>query len=107
MNDFKEGLIEALVGTIGAIIFSSVLNSFAQDETIPHNYIWIFTAIGIASTISTLFIFKTAGLLFNIGWIFGAWLLKDAMDTGTFLVFFIAPIGILVLRVILLIKDSN
>ena len=105
MNDFKEGLIGAIVGVVGAIVFSSIANSFAQDETLKDS-IWIFTGIGLASTISTLF-FKTAGLLFNIGWIIGAWLLKDAMDTSTFLTFFIAPIVILALRIYLLVKGSH
>ena len=105
MNDFKEGLIGAIVGIVCAIIFSSIANSFAQDETLKDS-IWIFTGIGLASTISTIFIFKTAGFLFNVGWIIGAWLLKDAMDTNTFLIFFIAPIVILVLRIFFLVKNS-
>ncbi len=107
MNNFKEGFVGAIFGIIGAIVFSAILSSLAQDKTIPHDYIWIFTAIGIASTISTFFIFKTAGFLFNIGWIIGAWLLKDAMDTGTFLVFFVAPIIILIIRIVLLFKSSD
>ncbi|KSV18485.1 hypothetical protein DA01_02955 [Dehalococcoides mccartyi] len=107
MSDFKQGLIEAIVGIVGAIVFSSILNSLAQDKTISHDYFWVFTAIGLASTISTIFVFKTAGFLFNIGWIIGAWLLKDAMDTGTFFVFFIAPIAILLLRIFVLIRNSS
>lgn len=106
MDDFEEGLIGAIVGIVGAIIFSSIASSFAQDEKLKDS-IWIFTAIGLASTISTIFIFKTAGFLFNIGWIIGAWLLKDAVDTSTFLIFFIAPIVILILRIFFLVKNSN
>ena len=106
MQDFKQGLVEAIVGIIGAIVFSAIITQFKQDETIPQNYIWIFTLIGLAGTISTIFIFKTAGFLFNIGWIIGAWILKDAMDTGMFMLFFIAPIVVLVLRIIFLFKSS-
>ena len=106
MNDFKEGLIGAIVGVVGAIMFSSIATSFAQDDKLKDS-IWIFTLIGLAGTISTIFIFKTAGFIFNIGWIIGAWLVKDAMDTSTFLIFFIAPIVILILRIFFLVKNSN
>ena len=59
MNDFKEGLIGAIVGVVGAIMFASIATSFAQDDKLKDS-IWIFTLIGLASTISTIFIFKTA-----------------------------------------------
>ena len=107
MEDFKQGLVEAIVGIIGAIVFSAIITQFKQDQTIPQNYIWVFTLIGLASTISTIFIFKTAGFLFNIGWIVGAWILKDEMDTGMFLLFLIAPIVVMILRIIFLFKSSD
>ncbi|MFZ7132873.1 MAG: hypothetical protein ACOWWR_10985 [Eubacteriales bacterium] len=103
MDNLKEGL----VGIVLSIIFSLILKQFAQDGIIPTNYAWIFTAIGVASAISTLFIFKAAGWTFTIGWLIGAWLLKDAMDTGTFLVYFIAPAIILILKGVFIFKNNN
>lgn len=107
MQDFKNGFIEAISGLIGAIVYSAFLASLSQDKTIPHDYFWVFPLISLAGTISTIFIFKTAGFLFNIGVIVGALLLKDAMDTGTFLLYFGAPLGILVLRIYFLFKPRN
>jgi uncharacterized membrane protein YeaQ/YmgE (transglycosylase-associated protein family) len=107
MADFKQGLVEAIIGVIGSIVYSAIITQFKQNETIPQNYTWTFTIIGLAATVSTIFVFKTAGFLFNVGWIIGAWLLKDAMDMGTFLVFFVAPIIVLIIRVVFLFKSSD
>jgi len=49
--------------------------------------IW-FTVIGLISSIITIYSFQTAGIIFTLGWILGAWLLKNFMSNTDFLVYF-------------------
>ena len=102
---FRQGFQEVIVGIIGGIIFSAILGAFAQDETIPSGTVLLFTLIGLVGTIATINSYRTSGFIFNLGWIAGAWILKDALDTTSFLVYFIAPIVVMIIRIVILIKN--
>lgn len=104
MDDLRVGFGQVAVGIISSIVISAVLSGFAEDGLIPSNMVFLFTFAGFLGAIALMFSFKTAGFLFTIGWIIGAWLLKDMLTTFDFVVYFVAPIIALVLRLILLFK---
>jgi uncharacterized membrane protein YeaQ/YmgE (transglycosylase-associated protein family) len=103
---FQRGMGEAIAGIVGSIILSAILSSFAQDGLIPSNMVFIFTLAGFIGAIALIFSFKTAGFIFILGWTFGAWLLKDMLSTFDFIVYFVAPILALVIRIALSIKKN-
>ena len=107
MDDFKEGIVEVIGGILGSIFYSAALSSLTKDKNVTNEYLWILPFISIAGNISTIFFLKKAGLLFNIGCIVGAWLLRNVMDTGDFILYFFVPIGILIARIYFLFKSNS
>ena len=87
-------------------MFSAILAAFAQDGAIPTGMVLLFTLVGILGTVATIESYRRSGFVFTIGWIVGAWLLKDAMDTAAFLVYFIIPIAVLVARIVALFRNQ-
>ena len=68
--------------------------------------VFLFTFVGFLGAIALMFSFRTAGLIFTLGWIAGAWLLKDMLSPFDFVVYFVAPIVALVARVVLFFKRN-
>ena len=104
MSDFQKGFSEVAIGIIGGIVISTLLSGFAEDELIPSYMVFLFTFVGFLGAIALMFSFKTAGFIFTLGWIVGAWLLKDMLAPFDFVVYLVAPIVALVIRVVLFFK---
>ncbi len=104
MKQILKGFKEVLIGIIGGVLFTVILNAFKECNTLPSNVVIWFTIFGILSAVITMFSFKTAGVIFILGWILGAWLLKSVMEPFDFIVYFWAPVLTLALRVLLLVK---
>ena len=107
MNALPKGLGEAATGIIGGIVISAILSGFAQDGLIPSNMVFLFTLAGFLGAIVLMFSFSTSGIVFTIGWIIGALLLKDMLTTFNFIVYLVAPIAALAIRGVLFIRDSS
>jgi len=101
---FQKGISEAVTGIVGSIIFSILLSSLAEDGLIPSNMVFLFALAGLIGVVVLMFSFATTGILFTLGWIMGAWLLKDMLGTFEFIVYIVAPILALVIRIALSIK---
>ena len=106
MKKLNRGIKEIIVGLVGGLIFSAVLNFFKQSGVIPSNLVIWFTVIGLVSSIITIYSFQTAGVIFTLGWILGAWLLKNFMNNTDFLVYFWAPVATLVFRAYVVIRRT-
>ncbi len=106
MKQFGTGLYEVIAGIILGIAISAILQSFREGNLIPSDMVFLFTAIGFVGSLITLFSFWKTGIVFTLGWILGAWLLKDALSTGDFIIYFVAPIVTLVIRGIVFIKKQ-
>jgi hypothetical protein len=103
MKKFRRGIKEVVVGIVTGILFSIILSFFRNNGLIPSNLVIWFTIIGTVGTIITIFSFRTAGVVFTLGWILGAWLLKEIMTPDDFLLYFWAPVLTLVIRIIVFI----
>ena len=106
MKKLRKGIKEIIAGLVGGLLFSAVLNFFKQSGVIPSNLVIWFTVIGLVSSIITIFSFQTAGVIFTLGWILGAWLLKNFMSNTDFLVYFWAPVATLVFRAYVVIRRT-
>jgi hypothetical protein len=104
VKQFKKGFQEVVVGIIGGVLFSIVLNTFKESNLLPSDVVIWFTVFGVVSAVVTMFSFKTAGVIFTLGWILGAWLLKGVLEPFDFMVYFWAPVLTLVARALLTIK---
>jgi len=106
LNNFKEGFIQVAIGIICSIIISALLRGFAEDELIPSSMVFMFTLAGFLGAIILMLSFKTAGVIFTIGWIVGAFMLKDMLSPFDFVVYLVAPIAALVVRAVLFFKRN-
>ena len=106
MKKLNRGIKEIIVGLVGGLIFCTVLNFFKQSGVIPSNLVIWFTVIGLVSSIITIYSFQTAGIIFTLGWILGAWLLKNFMSNTDFLVYFWAPVATLAFRAYVVIRKT-
>lgn len=107
MSQFKAGMVEVIFGIVGGIVISAVLQSFKESNLIPSDMVLVFTLIGFVGSMATLFSFWKTGIVFTLGWIVGAWLLKDVLSPMDFALYFIAPIAALVIRGVVFIKKTT
>ena len=107
MDDLQRGFGEVATGIIASIIISAVLSGFAEDGLIPSHMVFLFTFGGFLGAIALMFSFAKSGVIFTIGWIVGAFLLKDMLTTPDFVVYLVAPIVALVIRGFSFFKNFN
>jgi len=106
IEKFQEGLARAITEIVVGLIPPIVLSAAFNSELFPSVYIWVFYLIsGVISLIGILDFFKEMsfwGISYIIGWIFGVFLLLDTglLELTDFLVYFIAPLGYLVYKII-------
>jgi hypothetical protein len=81
------------------------LAAFKQSNFIPSDIVIMFTIVGFIGSIATLFTIWKAGIIFTLGWIIGAFLLKDLLSTGDFIIYIVAPIMSLIIRGIALVDN--
>lgn len=106
-RSLQRGVVEAITGIIGGIIFNAVLASSAQQKLIPTEMVLLLTLGGLLSSLVLMFSLKTTGVVFTLGWIAGALILKDLLSPIDFVVYIVAPIAALVIRGVWLFKESN
>jgi hypothetical protein len=106
VNQFRKGCQEVIAGIIGGIVFSAILAAFVQDGVIPTGIVLLFTLVGILGTVLTIKSYRKSGFMFALGWIAGAWLLKDAMDMTAFLIYFIIPAAVIVVRIAIFLRNQ-
>lgn len=107
MNDFQKGFREVSKGIIASIIISAVLRGFAEDGLIPSYMVFLFTVCGFLGAILLMSSFAISGIIFTIGWIVGALILKDMLTTFDFVVYLVVPIVALVARGVVYFYSRN
>ena len=107
MNDFQSGLYEVIVGIVMGIAISAIMKTFQDSGLVPSNMVFLFTIIGFIGSLATLFSFWKTGIVFTIGWIIGAWILKDVLSPGDFLLYFVAPIIALIIRAVVFFRNQS
>jgi len=107
VKQFNKGLQQVIIGIVSGILFNIILSAFKKSGILPSNVVIWFTVVGLVGSIVTMFSFKTAGVIFTLGWILGAWLLKSILEPFDFLVYFWAPIFILGIRTLFYVKKST
>lgn len=104
MKQFKAGLLKVLKGILGGIALSLILQVIKEFDLIPSEIAYLFTIIAFLCSLITLLSFWKTGVLFILGWILGAWLLKSVLSDDNFIIAFVAPIVILLIRVTFFIR---
>lgn len=110
MKQFKTGLARVIKGIIGGIALSLILHALKEFNLISSEISYLFTIIVLLSSLITLLSFWKTGVFFTLGWILGAWvlkgILKDIFSDDDYLIYFVAPIVILITRVMLFIRKQ-
>jgi hypothetical protein len=63
MNKIQKGMAEAVTGVVLGILLITIVNTFAQDGTIPKYFIWLFGLFSIMANLATLNALHYAGAL--------------------------------------------
>lgn len=107
MDDFQKGFREVAIGIISGVAISALLRGFAQDGLIPSYMVFLFTFCGFLGAILLMVSFTTSGVIFTVGWIVGAFILRDMLTTFDFVVYLVAPIVVLVARGVVYFYSRN
>jgi len=93
------------VGVAGGIVITAIMKALVDDGLIPTYFIWLFVLVGILGNIATINSDRLAGTVYTIGWLVGGLLLRDVLEPFDFIIYIVAPIVILILRVRQFIKN--
>lgn len=104
---FQRGLGEAVTGIIGGILINVVLAEFAKEELIPSYLVFLFAVAGFLGAIALFMSLTAAGFIFTLGWIIGAWILKDLFGPIDFVVYLVVPVAALVIGAVLFFKRQK
>ena len=104
---FQQGFRQAVAGIIGGILVNAILAGFAKDGLIPSYLVILFTVAGFLGSVLLMFTFTTTGIVFTLGWIVGALILKDLLGPADFIIYLVAPIAVLVIRTVAHFKGSH
>lgn len=99
MDKFQRGLQQSMLGVIGGIAVAAIMKAFVDDGLVPTYFVWLFILFGILGNIATINNHRLAGTIYTIGWLVGGLLLKDVLDTVSFIAYIVVPAVILALRV--------
>jgi hypothetical protein len=98
-HQLSKGLWEAFTGTLIGFGLAWIIDYFTQDGIIPWYIQTLFTLIGIIGSLITIYKFKSIGILYILGYIIGAWLLKDLLGTVDFILLIVVPLFIVLFRI--------
>jgi hypothetical protein len=104
---FQQGFKQAVTGIIGGILVNAILAGFAKNGLIPSYLVVLFTVTGFLGSVLLMFTFTATGIVFTLGWIVGALILKDLLGPTDFIIYLIAPIAALVIRAVAYFRGSN
>jgi len=99
MNKLQKGTAEAITGIVLGTILTTTVVALAKDGTLPSYFILLFGLFSIIANIVTINSFRYTGMLYTIGWLLGALLLKDSLSTVDMVFNIGGPILVLILRV--------
>ena len=107
MTDFRRGFREVAIGIIASVTITAVLRGSAQDGLIPSYMVFLLTFCGLLGAILLMMSFVTSGIIFTIGWIVGAIMLRDMLSAFDSVVYLVAPIVALVARGVVHLYSRN
>jgi hypothetical protein len=107
MDDVKEGLAEAITGVVLGFMLITIVNAFARDDALPAYFLWLFGLFSLILNVVTLNSFRTAGILYSVGWLGGAWLVISLLTPVDIVFKTAGPIVVLVLRAWFWIKEQT
>ena len=105
MNKLQRGLAESITGVVMGFVLITIINSFAEDGLIPGYFVWLFGLFSIVANIATLNSLRYVGFLYTLGWLFGAFLVKDLFSPIDFVFNIAGPIVVLILRLWFIVKS--
>jgi hypothetical protein len=107
MNKLQQGIAESITGIVVGLMLTTIIVSFAEDGILPDYFVWLFGLVSIVINIVTINSFRYTGLLYTIGWLIGAILMKDILGTVGIIFNIAGPIVIIILRIIFWFKGSQ
>ena len=106
MDDFRSGLVEAIVGLVGGIVQGAILDGFAKSGLMPWYGSLGFLVAGIVANVLTIAAFQVAGIVYTLGWLVGGLILWQVLSPLDLVVNVGGPLVMLGLRAWLWAKDE-
>jgi len=107
MNKIQRGIVEAISGIILGVVLITIVNSFAQDGTLPKYFVWVFGLLSFVANIATLNYLRFAGVWYSIGWLIGSWLVISLLSPIDIAFNIVGPIIVIILRAWFWIKSKS
>jgi hypothetical protein len=106
MNKIQKGLAESATGIVMGFVLMAMISSFAEDGLIPGYFVFLFGLVCVIANLATLNSVRYLGLLYTIGWLFGAILFFDLLSPIGIAFNIAGPAVIIILRLYLWIKNT-
>jgi hypothetical protein len=106
-NKIQKGIAEAITGIVLGTLLIIIVNSFAQDGTLPTYFVWVFGLLIFIANLASLNYLRVAGLWYSIGWLIGSLLIISLLSPLDIVFNIAGPIVIIGLRAWVWIKNSS
>ena len=98
MKKAKKGLLQAVIGIVVGILITFIISYLADKGIVPEYAVTIYTVLNAILSLITINSMRTAGTLYTIGWLVGAFLFKDMFSPLDLVFNIVAPVCILIYR---------
>jgi len=99
VDKLKQGMYEAIIGIVAGYMVTVMLDTFVEDGLIPWWIRALFVIGGAIGSWGLIEKLKLKVVPYIIGWVIGAWLLRDLISTADILIYIVVPVLIIVLKV--------
>ena len=106
MNKIQRGIVESIVGIVGGIVLTTIINAFVQDGLLPRYFIALYGLFVIIANIATIRTLRLGGILYTLGWLIGSYMFRDLFGPLEIAINIAAPIIILLVRIALWVMDA-
>ena len=105
-NKIQAGIVEAITGIVLGGLLITIINSYAQDGTLPKYSVWVFGLLSLLANVLTLNKLRWAGLMYSAGWLLGSYLVISLLSPIDIVFNIAGPIVVIVLRIWFWIKST-
>ena len=106
VKNLKKGLIGAVSGIILGFVLMTAVNFLVNNGNLPDYSVWLLGLFNFVANLFSLKYFRSAGLLYTIGWLAGSWLFIGMLGPVDIIFNIAGPIAIMVLRLTFWIKRT-
>lgn len=109
MNKFEKGYKEAAGEIISGFITPLIINAFANTGLLPWYFVTMLSLIVIGENIVFILSMSSWGILYTLGWLFGAYIFYTSGLLGILdvILYIVIPIVFLIIRFVIWFRNQS